>query len=155
MKLNDCAAACDAVGWTADQADKFFRCRKWLEYRELLRVRDFIDKGQIKTEWWEFIVDGMRGFKERWVGKCALCHEEYILPPSVAEQYRDDQMKMDFGCRLCKGPVHLEYLKEDFHPSREQVQCAAEAGARVEPKVERKINEFSMDTIAFTEAEVA
>jgi hypothetical protein len=155
LKTNSCAEACDAAGWSEEQAERFFRCRKWLEYRELLKVSDFVDKGQIKMEWWDFVVDGMRGYKERWQGVCDLCHEEYSIPAKVAEQYRDDSMKMVFECRLCKTPINLQYLKEEFHPSREQVQCAAEAGSRVEPKVERKINEFSTDTIAFMEAEVA
>jgi hypothetical protein len=155
LKSRDLKTVCAEVGWSEEKAQRFFRCRKWLEYKELLKVREFVDKGRIKSEWWEFIVDGMRGYKERWMGVCELCHEEYVLPPSIAEQYRDDNMQMVFECRMCKSPVKLEHLKEEFRPSREQVQCAAEAGARVEPKVERKINEFSTDTIAFMEAEVA
>jgi hypothetical protein len=148
----DLALACKEVGWTVEEATKFFSCRKWNEYLELLKAQVCVSKGEIRSEWWDFVTDGMRGFRELWVGACELCHEEYSLAAKLAEQYRDDDMQMKFTCRVCKGPVALTFVKEEFHPNREQVQCAGEIGARVEPKVERKINEFSDETYVWTEA---
>lgn len=102
------------------------------------------------------MLDGAKGFQERYNGACELCHQDYHLPPQVAEQYRDDDMILHYACRICLSPVELVYERIPFTPSREQVQCASEIGSRVEPKREHISHSFSEETFSFvTDTEAA
>lgn len=141
------------VGWTMEKVEKFFSCRKWREYKEMLLAKAATRNGDLVDFWWDFMLDGARGFTEHFAGSCSLCHQDYKLKPAQAELYRDDNMDLKFNCMICKSPVPLEHLKEDFKPSREQVQCASEIGQRVEPKRERVHHSFSEETFVFTSGE--
>lgn len=146
---------CNAVGWSREQAEKFFSTRKWREYKERLLATAAVRNGELREFWWEFMHDGAKGYKERYDGVCEMCHQEYHLPPQVAEQYRDDDMNFKFTCGICKTDVKLNYHEEEFKPTREQVQCAVEIGNRVEPKTERVAHTFSDETFVFTTGENA
>jgi hypothetical protein len=142
-----------AVGWSGEKVAKFFSCRKWREYREMLLAKAATRNGDLVDFWWDFMLDGAKGYTEHWGGSCALCHQEYKLKPAQAELYRDDNMEMKFSCLICKAAVPLEYVQEPFKPSREQVQCASEIGQRVEPKRERVHHTISDETYVFSTGE--
>src|SRR6266571_1381634 len=102
------------------------------------------------------MLDGMKGRVEWYEGECSLCHEWYRLKPAVAERYRTDEMKLEMDCGVCRAGVPLVWHEEEFKPSREQVQCASEIGARVEPKTERVAHSFTEEKFTFvTEGEHA
>lgn len=145
----DVQKAAESVGWTDEQSKRFFTTRKWREYREQILASAGVRNGELRDFWWEFMFDGARGYKEVWEGNCGMCHQEYSLPSQVVEQYRTDDMKMEFSCYICKQPVALEQKKNEFKPTREQVQCAVEIGNRVEPKTERVHHQFSTETYVF------
>jgi hypothetical protein len=149
----DIEKACTGVAWPREKAEKFFATRKWREYREQLLATAAVRNGDLREFWWEFMFDGARGYTERYVGTCELCKQDYALKPEVIEQYRGDDMVIDFACRICKQPVKLDYQQMPFRPSREQVQCAVEVGNRVEPKTERVAHTFSNETIVFATGE--
>lgn len=139
--------SCEAVGWAMETAEKFFCTRKWREYREHL-VASAVSR-DLKSFWWQFMEDGAKGFQETYKGSCDLCHQEYSLAPQAAETYRDDDMRLKFLCRVCQNAVELTYEQKEFKPTREQVQCAVELGARVEPKREHVSHSFSDETYIF------
>lgn len=140
-------SACNAAGWTREKADKFFTTRKWREYREHLIAS--ASTKDLRSFWWEFMENGAKGFRETYKGACTICHQDYDLPPQVVEFYRNDDMQINFTCRVCTNPIDLAYEREEFKPTREQVQCAAEIGARVEPKREHVSHSFSDETFIF------
>lgn len=145
--------AATMVGWDKATVDKFFSSRKWRQYRERLLAKAATRNGDLVEEWWNFVVDGMRGYRERYEGVCGLCHEEYSLEPSRVEMYRDDDMKINFECETCKSEVTLQHVQQEFKPSREQVQLSSELGSRVEPKRERVHHTFSEETYVFSPSE--
>jgi hypothetical protein len=153
LHKGDLTAACQMVGWTQEKAVDFFATRKWKEYRERLLATAAVRNGDLREFWWEFMTDGAKGFKERWEGTCSICNQDYKLPPQVAEQYRNDNMDIQFNCKFCQNVVALTYIEEPFKPSREQVQCAVEIGQRVEPKTERVSHSFSDETFIFATGE--
>lgn len=145
----DVQAASKAAHWTDERTTKFFSGQKWRQYKEQVLASASVRNGDLRDEWWSFMLNGMKGKVEYYEGTCGLCHQPYKIAPAIAEQYRNDDMKLDMECGLCRSPVALEYREEEFKPSREQVQCASEIGSRVEPKTERISHSFTEETFSF------
>jgi len=146
---SDIAAAEKAAGWEKGHSQKFFKTERWARYVEKIMALQSVQNGDIKSEWWGFMLDGMQGKKERYLGQCAACQKKYDLHAAVAESYRTDAGDLEMACRQCGGAVALERKEEIFKPSREQVACAVEVGARVEPKAERIHHSFSEEKFSF------
>jgi len=142
-----------AVGWSMEDVGKFFSTRKWRQYKEMLLAKFATRNGDLVDFWWDFMLDGARGYVERYEGACDLCKQDYKLSPAQAAQYQDENLDSKFSCMICKQPVALALTKEEFKPSREQVQCASEIGQRVEPKRERVHHTFSDETYVFSGGE--
>jgi hypothetical protein len=145
--------ACKAVEQTPEWAAKFFSTRKWREYRNHLLATSSVRNGSIRNWWWNYAMDGAKGFKEWYEANCPLCNEHHEFSVPEAEMFRNDDMKFEAQCRLCQNPMPIEYKSEEFHPTREQVQFFSEIGARIEPKVERRIHELSDETYVFVPPE--
>lgn len=145
----DLEVACRAIGKSLDWAQKFMTTRKFREFRSAKLANAAVSNGALFEEWRETGIAGMRGYRQWWTGACALCHEENVYNEVELESFRQDDMTLHATCKVCFQPVLSEYHKEEFKPSREQVQFWSELGARVSPKIERISHEFSSETFQF------
>lgn len=94
-------------------------------------------------------LSGARGFREEYRGECKLCNEDNHFTVVEAEAFRQDDMSFRAICKVCLQPLAITYQREEFKPSREQVQFWSELGARWVPKIERVSHEFSTETFQF------
>lgn len=145
----DMEAACGTVGKSLEWAERFVSTRKFREFRNAKLTHAAISNGALFEEWRETGIAGMRGYREWWEGGCGLCHEENTYSTTEIESFRRDDMKLEPQCKVCFQKIEVELKREDFKPSREQVQFWAELGARVSPKIERIQHEFSSETFTF------
>lgn len=145
----DMEAACKFIGKPLEWAQKFVSTRKFREFRNAKLTNAAISNGALFEEWRETGIAGMRGYRQWWSGACALCHEENVFSEMEMEGFRQDDMSLKPSCKVCFQPVAAELHKEDFKPSREQVQFWAELGNRVSPKIERVQHEFSSESFIF------
>lgn len=146
--------ACDWVGKSLDWANAFLESKKFNAFKRKKLALAGARNGSLADFWWKEVLDGAKGYKEWYVGSCQLCHEENLYEVSEAEMVRQDDMSFKASCKICMQPVKLDYHKEKFSPSREQVQCLQMIGDRKVPKIERIHHEFTSETFRFeTESE--
>lgn len=141
--------ACNFVGRSMEWADKFITSRKFKEFRNAKLASMSAMNGDLVEWWWQFGMDGARGYKEWYEGICQICDECNVFTTAEASTFQDDSMKFNASCRICMQPISIEYKKEDFKPSREQVQFWSELGNRKVPKIERIQHEFSDTRMEF------
>lgn len=151
----DMEKAAHSIGKTVEWAQKFISTRKFREFRNAKLQTMAIRAGNLVDWWWEMGLSGAKGFVEWYQGTCQLCHEENKFTDVEAETFRTDDMAFKAACRVCMQPITLEHHKEDFKPSREQVQFWSEIGQRVSPKIERVQHEFSTETFSFQTEDAA
>lgn len=141
--------ACNFVGRSMEWANKFITSRKFKEFRNCKLASMAALNGDLVEWWWQFGMDGARGFKEWYEGICQICDECNIFTVTEAEIYRQDDMTFKAQCKICMQPIGIERKEEPFKPSREQVQFWAELGNRKVPKIERVQHEFSSEKFEF------
>lgn len=141
--------ACDFINQPEEWATKFIASRKFREFRNAKIASMAVRNGDFVDWWWEYGMDGARGFRECYEGTCHLCHENNLFKPSEAEMTRADDMSLHVVCKVCLQPLEVVYRKEEFKPSREMVQFWSEIGNRVSPKIERVQHEFSSEKFIF------
>jgi hypothetical protein len=78
-----------------------------------------------------------------------LCKEKNLYKTTEIEMARNDDMAIHAMCKVCLQPIDVEYKKEQFVPTREQVQFWQEIGNRVSPKIERVHHQFTSETFIF------
>lgn len=150
QKFNgDLEKACATVGKPLEWAEKFMSTRKFREFRNAKLNNNAVSTGALFEEWRDTGVAGMRGYWEWYEGSCQLCHEQNRFSIIEAESFRQDDMNFKAACKICFQPVAIEHKREDFKPTREQVQFWSEIGARVSPKIERVHHEFSKENFIF------
>lgn len=144
----DIEKACNFAQRPMEWAQKFLTSRKFREFRNahLALTRN---PNELVGWWWEYGLDGAKGYRECYEASCNLCHEINKYRVSEVEATRDDAMKEHVNCKVCLQPVEAALVREEFKPSREQVQFWAEIGNRVSPKVERMLHSFSDETFVF------
>lgn len=147
----DLIKSCDSVGRNLEWANAFLTSRKFNAFKKKKLALSGARNGSLADFWWQEVLDGAKGFKEWYTGNCELCHEANIYTVTEAEMVRLDDMTFKATCKLCIQPVKLDYHKEKYSPSREQVQCLQMIGDRKVPKVERIHHEFSTETFSFEE----
>lgn len=141
--------ACDFVGKSLEWANKFISSRKFKEFRNCKLASMSALNGDLISEWWQFGVDGMRGYKEWYEGNCSICNECNIFTMAEAEMFREDDMTFSAQCKVCMQPIGITHQKEPFKPTREQVQFWDGIGNRKVPKIERVQHEFSNEKMVF------
>jgi hypothetical protein len=146
----DIDKACRAAGTTLEWAKKFFSTRKFREFRNA-KLRALAQRsGNLVEWWWEMGLSGARGYIEWYEGSCEICHEVNKFTTTEADSFKDDNMQIKATCKVCLQPIQaVEHKKEEFKPSREQVQFWSEIGNRVSPKIERISHEFSSENFVF------
>lgn len=145
----DMELACRKINKSIEWAQKFVSTRKFREFRNAKLQTLAIRAGDVVDWWWEMGLAGAKGFVEWWEGTCELCHEPNKFSTIEAESFRNEDMVLKAACKVCFQPLSLEYRKEEFKPSREQVQFWSELGNRVSPKIERVSHEFSSENFVF------
>jgi len=150
----DMSAACRFIGKPVEWAQKFISTRKFREFRNAKLQAMAIRAGNVVDWWWEMGLNGAKGYVERYDGVCSLCHENNRYTVAEAETFRTDDFLFKATCKVCLQGVELVYQKEDFKPTREQVQFWSEIGNRVSPKIERVQHEFSNETFTFATEEI-
>lgn len=152
----DMELACNKIGKPMEWAQKFISTRKFREFRTARINASAISNGALFDEWRETGIAGMRGYRDWYESNCGLCNETNKYSVIEAESFRDENMTMKASCKVCLQPVSgMEYKKEEYAPTREQVQFWSEIGARVSPKIERISHEFSSENFVFQEGDAA
>lgn len=147
--LKSVHAAALSVGWTEDQGLSFLRSRKFQRYLGC-RMQAITTKAAMGQEaWWQFCRDLTVGERDVVEVKCDSCGAAEAITPYEAEAARDDEMASRMSCRQCGGPAQVQWRKESFKPTREQVEGWKEWGSRVEPKTERVHHQFENSEIVF------
>lgn len=149
----DMELACRKVGKSLEWGQRFISTRKFREFRNSKITNLAVNNGALLEEWREIGISGMRGYRDWYEGKCDLCHEDNQFSTTDIEVFRNDDMALLVSCKVCFQPITTEYKKEEFHPTREQVQFWSEIGNRVSPKIERVQHEFSNENFVFAEKE--
>lgn len=145
----DIEKACVFVGKPIEWAQKFMSTRKFREFRTAKMQAMSVRAGNILDWWWEMGLAGAKGFVEWYEGFCDLCREDNRFTTVEIESFRQDDMSIKASCKVCMQPVQIEHKKEEFKPTREQVQFWSELGNRVSPKIERVQHEFSSENFSF------
>lgn len=145
--------ACNFVGRSMEWANKFITSRKFKEFRNCKLASMSALNGDLVEWWWQFGMDGARGYKESYEAVCSICSECNLYTVVEAEMMRTDSMDFKGQCKTCLQPVELLYHREEFKPSREQVQFWSELGNRKVPKIERVQHEFSSERFEFISEE--
>lgn len=145
----DLEKACNAVGKTLDWGKEFVSSRKYRQFMRKSLALAGAKQGNLANEWWEMGIAGMRGYRELYIGKCELCHEETRLSSMEYAMLQDDNMVAKPTCEICLQPITLTRETEPYKPTREMVQHWDGIGARVVPKVERVQHEFSDEKYSF------
>lgn len=143
--------ACAFVNQPEEWAMKFISSRKFREFRNAKIASMSVRNGDLVDWWWEFGIDGAKGYRECYEGYCALCTQKNIYKPTEVEMTRADDMSLHVACKACLQPIEVEHKKEEFKPSREMVQFWSEIGNRVAPKIERVSHEFSSENFVFVQ----
>lgn len=149
----DLEKACRFIQKPMDWANKFIASRKFREFRNAKLSALAVRNGDLVEWWWEYGMDGAKGFRECYEGACHLCHEKNLYRPTEAEITRDDDMKLNVKCKVCLQGIDVDLKREEFKPSREQVQFWSELGNRLSPKIERVQHSFSKEIFSFGSGE--
>lgn len=148
-KLRNVAAAAMSVDWSEGNGTQFIKGRKFQRYLGC-RMQVLVTKAAMGEEsWWQYCQDLSRGYKERVVVVCGPCGWEDEITPYEAELARRDDMAVEIFCPRCNKAAQVNFVKEPFEPTREQVEGWKEWGNRVSPKTERVHHKFENVNIAF------
>lgn len=145
----DMDKACNFIGKPLEWANKFVQTQKFRKFRNAKLANASVKSGDLVDFFWESTIDGAKGYKEWYTAECQICHESNHYGVGEAEAFRNDNMVFEAKCLVCFQPVTLEYHKEEYKPTREQIQCLQMIGDRVSPKIERISHEFSGETFSF------
>lgn len=148
----DIDRACRLIGKPIDWATKFIASRKFREFRNA-KIAEASVRNGLGEWWWEYGVDGAKGYRECYEAHCSLCKGKSLYRVTEAEMTRDDEMGLHFKCKTCLQDVDAEYKREDVKPTREQVQFWSELGNRLAPKIERVQHSFTDENFVFTSGE--
>jgi hypothetical protein len=150
QKLKNVLPAAMSVDRTQEWAEGFLKSRKFREYLSA-KMQEYSVKNGLTVEWWygfgKWISDGYREFYEV---KCPACGYAGTMNIYEVEAGRsDDMMTVEAGCPACYRPLTVEKVREEFKPTRQQVEGWKELGQRLIPKVERVHHQFENVNIEF------
>lgn len=144
--------ACEFVQKDEEWGTKFIGSRKFREFRNAKIAMMAVRNGDLVDWWWEYGTAGATGYREWSEAYCGLCKEKNVYRQTEVEMARADDMTLHISCKVCLQPidaVDVQLKKEEFKPTREQVQFWSEIGNRVSPKIERVHHEFSAEKFVF------
>lgn len=165
QKLKSVHAAALSIGKDEEWGRKFLASRKFREYLSL-KMKSFSDRNGLDVDWWygfgKNLTDGYREFYAvrcevtaavegeiaavSGLGGCGYVGEMDLY---AAESNRSEEMDLVIPCPACLAPMKYELVREEFKPSREQVEGWKTLGDRIIPKVERVHHQFENSEILF------
>lgn len=150
QKLKNVTAASLSVNKDEEWGQKFLKSQKFRKYLSL-KMKSFSDKNSLDVEWWyQFGKNLTEGTKEYYEASCPGCQFHFELNTYEVESQRNDEMQIEAECPACMmKPIKVELKKEDFKPTREQVEGWKELGNRLIPKIERVHHQFENVNIEF------
>lgn len=150
QKLKNVTAAALSVDKDEEWGNKFLKSQKFRKYLSL-KMKAFSDRNGLDVDWWyQFGKQVTDGYKEFYDAECPVCQFKFEMDTYEAESSRNDDMQIESECPACTfKPIKLELKKEEFKPTREQVEGWKEIGSRLLPKVERTHHTFENTEIIF------
>lgn len=153
QRLKNVLPAAMAVDKTEEWAQSFLKSRKFRDYINS-KMQEFSVKNGLTVEWWyQFGKNLSDGFKEFYRVNCGYCTYAGTMNTYEVESFRTDEMKLDVSCPCCFKGVEVEHVKDEFKPSREQVEGWKAIGDRLIPKTERVTHSFENVNIEFQSEE--
>jgi hypothetical protein len=149
QKLKSVHAAAMSISKDEAWAQKFLSSRKFKNYIGN-KLQEYSVKSGMTIEWWhQFGKQIADGYKETYKVNCPYCKYEGQMTEYEVEAYRNDDMDLELPCPACLTPATYELKREEFKPSREQVEAWKELGSRLIPKIERIHHQFENAEIVF------
>lgn len=128
QKLKSVHAASLSVDKTEEWGHAFLKSRKFKNYISN-KMQEYSDKSGLTVEWWyQFGRWSADGYREFYMGHCVNCNFNEKMPEYEIEMHRNDEMRVEMDCPVCSKPLVLEFRKEEFKPSREQVEAWKDLG---------------------------
>lgn len=153
QKMKNVTAAALSVGKAEEWGNQFLKSQKFKKYISC-KMEEFSVKNGLTVEWWyQFGKWAADGYREFYVATCSFCPYIGTMNTYEVETYRDDDMTVAVPCPACFKTVQCERRKEEFKPSREQVEAWKDLGARLIPKIERVHHQFENTEIIFSNNE--
>ena len=154
QKMKNVTAAALSAGKDEQWGTNFLKSRKFKEYISC-KMQEYSVKNGLTVEWWyqvgKWISDGYREYYDVRCGEC-----EYVGTMNVYEieaGRSDDMQRVTAECPVCFHTLQPELKKEEYKPTREQVEGWKEMGSRLIPKVDRVHHQFENTTIEFQSEE--
>lgn len=149
QKMKNVTAAALSVDKDETWGQAFLSSRKFKKYLNL-KMKAFSDKNGLDVEWWyQFGKQLTDGYREFYQISCQFCEHKSEMDTYEAETYRGDDMALIILCPACFKAVDHQYQKEEFKPSREQVEGWKTIGDRLVPKTERIHHSYEDTEILF------
>lgn len=149
QKMKNAAAAALSVDKDEEWGKRFLSSQKFKKYISC-KMEEFSVKNGLTVEWWyqfgKWVADGHRDF---YVATCSYCPYIGVMNTYEVEAYRNDEMELDVPCPACYKTIKVELKREEFKPSREQVEAWKGIGDRLIPKTERVHHTFENVDIVF------
>ena len=153
QKLKNVHAASLSVGKDEEWAKKFLSSKKFKSF-VTNKLQEFSVRSGLTVEWWhQFGKQIADGYKETYKITCDYCKYESEVPEYEIESQRTDDLEIDARCPACQNPAKAEKQREEFKPTREQVEAWKELGNRISPKIERVHHQFTSEEIIFESEE--
>jgi hypothetical protein len=156
QKLKNVTAAALGANRGEEWGQAFLRSRKFKEYISC-KMQEYSVKNGLTVEWWygfgKWLSDG---YKEFYQVRCGEC--EYVGTMNVYEieaGRSDDMQRVQVDCPVCYHVLQTELVREDFKPTREQVEGWKAIGDRLIPKTERIHHSYDNVDIRFENEEAA
>lgn len=149
QKTKSVEMAAQMVNKDLEWAQTFLKSPKFRKF-VYSKMAQFSAQNGLTVEWWyAFGKQLTEGYSEHYEYRCEFCEFQGTMNNYEAETYRDDDMQFKASCQSCYKPITLNFVKEKFLPSREQVEGWKELGSRLIPKIERIHHQFSNEEIIF------
>lgn len=149
QKMKNVTAAALSIDKDEAWGKQFLSSRKFRQYLSL-KMKSFSDKNGLDVEWWySFGKKLAEGYDEFYLVACGYCEYAGTMDLYEAETFRGDDMQLSVACPACFKPAQSELKREEFKPSREQVEGWKTLGERLVPKTERVQHLFEKSEFVF------
>lgn len=154
QKLKSVMAAALSVDKPEDWAQAFLKSGKFKKYISS-KMEEFSVKNGLTVEWWyQFGKHVADGYKEQYAVQCSYCPYVGLMNTYEIESFRADDMALEVPCPACFKALETKLVREEFKPSREQIEAWKDLGARLIPKIERIHHAFENTEIVFESSDV-
>lgn len=154
QKMKNVTASALSVGKEEEWGQKFLKSVKFRKYLSL-KMKSFSDRNSLDVEWWyAFGKKVADGYEDYYEAHCGACGFDFEMDLYEVESVRGDDMTIAAECPSCMAvQVTVTMKREEFKPTREQVEGWKELGQRLIPKIERVHHQFENVDIVFESEE--